>query len=103
MITNTVEVQNIKTLLGEANSYTDAQIDLCVSMVKEEIEAYCNRSIEDLGIDCCVIKMAIIKLERIGSDAVNSESYSGISQSFIDGYPADIIAILNRKRKIKTL
>jgi hypothetical protein len=30
-------------------------------------------------------------------------SASGVAETYIDGYPAEIKAILNRKRKIKVL
>ena len=48
-------------------------------------------------------RIAIIKLNRINTEGLTAQSYSGVSESYIDGYPADILAILNRKRKIKVV
>ena len=48
-------------------------------------------------------QIAVIKLNRINTEGLASQGYSGVSESYIDGYPAEIQAVLNRKRKIKTL
>ena len=48
-------------------------------------------------------RIVIIKLNRINSEGLAAQGYSGVSESYIDGLPADIIAVLNRKRKIKAV
>ena len=48
-------------------------------------------------------RIAIIKLNRMNTEGLASQSYSGVSESYIDGYPQDILSILNRKRKIKVV
>ncbi len=95
-------IEEIKALLGTANTYTDAQIGICLKMALAEVEAYCNREL-DYELEMCAERIAIIKLERIGAEAVSSESFSGVSANYIDGYPADIMRILNRKRRIKVV
>lgn len=95
--------QEIKILLGDAAAnYTDAQISLCYKLALAEIEDYCNRE-ADLSLELIAEKIAVIKLNRMGTEGLASQSYSGVSESYIDGYPAEIQAVLNRKRKIKTL
>ena len=95
--------QEIKILLGDAAAnYTDAQISLCYRLALAEIEDYCNGE-ADLSLELIAEKIAVIKLNRIGTEGLASQSYSGISESYIDGYPKEIQAVLNRKRKIKTL
>ena len=95
--------QEIKILLGDAAAnYTDAQISLCYKLALAEIEDYCNRE-ADLSLELIAERIAVIKLNRIGTEGLASQSYSGVSESYIDGYPAEIQAVLNRKRKIKTL
>ena len=95
--------EEIKILLGDAAAnYTDAQISLCYKLALAEIEDYCNRE-ADLYLEYIAEKIAVIKLNRMGTEGLASQSYSGVSESYIDGYPAEIQAALNRKRKIKTL
>lgn len=96
-------IDEIKLLLGEtASNYSDALISLCAKQAIAEVEAYCNRKI-DAELEIVVIRIAIIKLNRLNTEGLTSQSYSGVNESYLDGYPADVTAILNRKRKIKLL
>ena len=96
-------IEEIKLLLGDAaNNYTDAQIGLCIKMALAEVEAYCNRAI-DLELEIIVERIAVLKLLRMNTEGLASQSFSGVSESYVDGYPADILAVLNRKRKIKVV
>lgn len=96
-------IEEIKILLGDAAAnYTDAQIGLCLKMALAEVQGYCNREL-DYELELIAQKIAIIKLNRLNTEGVSSQSYSGVSESYIDGYPADIKAVLNRKRKIKVV
>ena len=96
-------IEEIKILLGEAvNNYTDAQIGLCLKHALAEVEAYCNRVL-DYELELTAQKIAIIKLNRLNTEGLTSTGFSGVSESYIDGYPADIQAVLNRKRKIKVV
>ena len=96
-------IENIKILLGEsAENYTDPQIELYLKMAIAEVEAYCNREIDSV-LEIVAQRIAVIKLNRLGSEGLEIQSYSGVSEHYVDGYPADIMAVLNRKRKAKFL
>ena len=96
-------IDNIKLLLGDAcANYSDELITLCYNMAKQEAETYCNRT-ADKDLEIIAQKMAIIKLNRMNTEGLQSQSYSGVSEAYIDGYPTDIIALLNRKRQVKML
>lgn len=96
-------IEEIKLLLGDAASnYSDAQISLCFKLALAEVEAYCNRT-ADVELEMIAQRITIIKLNRLNTEGLASQAYSGVSENYIDGYPADILAVLNRKRKIKVL
>lgn len=96
-------IENVKILLGPAaDNFTEAQIGLCAKQAMSEVEAYCNRDI-DYELEMVVEKITMIKLYRLNTEGLSSQSFSGISETYIDGYPADIMLVLNRKRKIKLL
>ena len=96
-------LEEIKLLLGDAASnFTDAQIALAYKMAISEVEEYCNREV-DAALELVAEKIAVIKLNRINTEGLVSQSYSGVSESYLDNYPAEILTVLNRKRKIKTL
>ena len=94
-------IEEIKILLGDAAAnFTDAQISLALKMAISEVEEYCNREL-DAALELIAEKIAVIKLNRMNTEGLASQSYSGVSESYIDGYPAEILTVLNRKRKIK--
>lgn len=96
-------IEELKVLLGEAASnFTDAQIGLCVKLALAEVEGYCNRPV-DKELELAVLMIAKIKLIRLNTEGLSSQSFSGVSENYIDGYPADIQALLDRKRKIKVI
>ncbi len=96
-------IEEIKILLGNAASnFSDAQISLALKMSMAEVEAYCHRQL-DTELEIVAERIAVIKLNRMNTEGLSSQSYSGVSESYIDGYPADILAVLNRKRKLKVL
>lgn len=96
-------IEEIKLLLGDsAANYSDAQISLAYKLASAEVEEYCKREL-DTVLELAAEQIAVIKLNRFGSEGLSSQSYSGVSESYIDGYPAEIQAVLNRKRKVKFL
>ena len=96
-------IEEIKLLLGEAaGNYSDAQISLALKMALAEVEAYCNRK-ADFELELIAQKLAVIKLNRTNTEGLSGQSYSGVSENYIDGYPAEILAVLNRKRKIRVI
>jgi hypothetical protein len=96
-------LDEIRILLGDASiNFSDAQIGLCAKQALAEVEAYCRREL-DYELEMVAQRIAIIKLNRLNTEGLASQGYSGVSESYVDGYPADILAILNRKRKIKVL
>lgn len=96
-------IEEIKILLGDAASnFTDAQIGLCLKLALAEVEAYCRRPV-DAELELVAYQIAIIKLNRLNTEGLAAQSYSGVSESYIDGYPAEIQKALNRKRKIKVV
>ena len=96
-------IEEIKILLGDAaGNFTDAQISLALKLALAEVEAYCNRKV-DYELEVAALKIAVIKLNRINTEGLASQSYSGVNETYIDGYPEDIQMLLRGKRKIKVV
>ena len=96
-------IEEIKLLLGDAAAnFSDDLIGLCAKRALAEVEAYCNRE-PDYELEAVAVDIAIIKLNRLNTEGLAAQSYSGVSESYIDGYPAEIMTVLNRKRKIKVI
>lgn len=96
-------IEEIKILLGDASkNFTDPQILLAYKMALAEVEAYCNRE-ADSTLELMAEKIAVIKLNRTNTEGLTSQSLSGVSENYLDGYPMEILSILNSKRKIKVV
>lgn len=95
-------LDKIKLCLSN-NTYTDDLINLFIEDTITEVKVYCNREDIDTELESVIRRIVIIKLNKINAEGLSSQSFSGVSESFIDGYPQDIVSILNRKRKLKTL
>lgn len=96
-------IEEIKILLGEAASnFSDAQVNLAYKIALAEVEEYCNRD-ADSALELVAEQIAVIKLNRLGTEGLASQNFSGVSEAYIDGYPQHIQAVLNRKRKVKIL
>ena len=96
-------IEELKVLLGEAaDNFTDAQMSLCIKLALAEVEGYCRRPV-DPELEVAVLMIAKIKLMRMNTEGLASQSFSGVSENYINGYPADIQLLLDRKRKIKVI
>ena len=96
-------LDELKIMLGDkAELFNEAQLELALRQAIVEVETYCNRK-ADAELELLAQRIAIIRLNRTNTEGVASQSFSGVSESYVDGYPADILATLNRKRKVKIL
>ena len=96
-------IEEIKVMLGDAAAnYSEAQIGLALKWAIAEVEDYTHREL-DYSLQLIAERIAIIKLNRLNTEGLASQSYSGVSESYIDGYPADIMAVLKRKRRVKVI
>jgi hypothetical protein len=96
-------IDEIKLMLGDAaDNFSEPQIELAYRMAAAEVEDYCNREL-DTVLEYQAQRIAVIKLNRMNSEGLASQGFSGISETYIDGLPADILAALNRKRRIKVV
>lgn len=96
-------LEEIKLLLGDAaDNHSDAQISLAYKIALAEVEEYCRREADEV-LELVAEQIAVIKLNRRNTEGLVNQSYSGVSENYIDGYPAEIQATLNRKRKMKVI
>ena len=96
-------IEELKILLGDAAAnFTDAQIGLVLKRALAEVEAYCGRT-PDYEMQSIAVDIALIKLNRLGSEGLTAQNFSGVSESYLNDYTANILSALNRKRLIKVV
>ncbi|MBN1070491.1 hypothetical protein DVV81_04800 [Clostridium botulinum] len=95
-------IESIKLRPGISNVDEFLLADLVQDSVIE-VSDYINlKEGKELPIGCIsIIKdIVVIKVNKLGSEGVSSESYSGVSQSYTEDIPKDILRKLKRYRKL---
>lgn len=102
--------EEVKILLGDASrNFSDEQIGLALKHAVLEIETFCGIRYDKGNpwlsgrMQMLAVKMAVVKLNRLGTEGLSGESFSGVTQSYIDGYPNDIVESLKAMRRVKVL
>ena len=90
-------LDKIKLILGISETDEDSLLELYIDMVNDELEELLRHS--DVK-DTLKIKMVVFKYNRRGTEALSAYNYSGVAETFVEGYPEDIQASLRElKRK----
>ena len=92
----------ITALLG-VHSFAPQQIQAASEAATLEVQAYTRRQELDSELVAIAAQIAVIKLNRLGTEGAASLGFSGVTENYLDGYPAHIKYILNSKRKLKVL
>lgn len=87
-------LEQVKILSSNTN---EALISLLIDKTKIEISEYTKISFDEnnAAMQNVLSDIVVIKLNRIGTEGLSSQSYSGVSESYIDEYPQSIIKQLN--------
>jgi len=96
-------LENIKILLGINDDIKDNLITILINKSIRKALDYCNILELPTDMEGIIEELVIISYNRLGSEGLQSESYSGISQTFISDIPDDIKRQLNAYKRLKTL
>ena len=95
-------LENIKLLLGISSTEKDALLLLLIQQAEDEAKDFTHR--EDVcELQSTIEKMVVYNYNRLGTEGLNSESYSGVSYNYTTDQPEPILKMLKRYRKIVTL
>lgn len=95
-------LKKIKALLSLTDDTKDDLLTILIEQAIEEALAYTHQDSVD-GLDTTIIQMVVYKYNRIGTEGVDSEGYSGVSYAYSADYPESIIRMLKSKRKLIAL
>ena len=96
-------LEKVKLLLGlAADNSKDALLTILIEQAIDEALTYTHQDCVD-GLDTAIIQMVVYKYNRIGTEGVESEGYSGVSFDYATDYPESILRTLKSKRKVLTL
>lgn len=98
-------LDRIRLMLGI--DVLDETKDALISMLAEdaiaEVTDYCNMAVYDVKLDSIAAKMAVQNYNRTSIQGISAESFSGVSESYINGYTVDIMNMLNKNRRVRFL
>ena len=93
-------LEKIKILLGINDSSKDELLTVLLDQAIEEAENYTHNNCLT-GLESTICRMVVYNYNRISTEGVNSESYSGVSYSYSADYPENIRRVLKAHRKIR--
>lgn len=95
-------LEKLKILLNITDSTKDGLLRILLDQTEEEVVNYTHNTELD-KLENVIINIAIWKYNRLGSEGLNSENYSGVSFNYASAYPDSILRQLQSYRRIKTL
>lgn len=95
-------LEKTKLLLGIADNSKDDLLTFLIKQAIEEVIAYTHNDCVD-ELSTIIIKMVAYNYNRLGTEGLDSEGYSGVSFNYSADYPEPIIRALKAKRKLITL
>ena len=97
MIGNLLE--RLKERLDENELY-DGKLQEIIDDVTQEVLADTNQPILNTQLESAVISLSVIAVNRLGTEGLASEGYSGVSTSYLDDVPPRVVSILNANRRL---
>lgn len=92
-------VERLKERLDE-NELSDDKLQAIIDDVAIEVLANTNQPILNTQLESAVISLSVIAVNRIGTEGLASEGYSGVSTSYLDDVPPRVASILNANRRL---
>ena len=100
-------LDKLMILLGiSANDDKEELLELLIKNAKAFATFYCNLPEYSSDMDFIIIKMVVEDYNKLGSEGLNSRSFSGVSESYIDGYSEAVLSQLkmfSKKSSIRVL
>lgn len=81
------------------NGTDEALLNLLLERSKKEVVSYCRLTEYTEALNDIVVDIAAIKYNRVGTEGLQSQGYSGASETYLDDYPMTIQKRLNVFRK----
>ena len=93
-------LENVKVLLGINDSSKDELLTLLIEQAIEEVINYTHNDCM-AGLESTICRMVVYNYNRISTEGVNSENYSGVSFTYSADYPENIMRVLKAHRKVR--
>ena len=92
-------VERLKERLDE-NELSDDKLQAIIDDVTLDVLADTNQSKLNAQLESAVISLSVVAVNRLGTEGLASEGYSGVSTSYLDDVPPRVASILNANRRL---
>ena len=92
-------LERLKARLDDAE-VPDVKLQAIVEDVTQEVLADTNQSKLNAQLESAVISLSVVAVNRLGTEGLASEGYSGVSTSYLDEVPPRVASILNANRRL---
>ena len=96
-------LERIKLLLNITDDSKDALLNELIDNATEVAQNYINNDDALENLTGTLIAMVIYDYNRMGTEGLTSENYSGVSFGYASGYSDDIMKQLRRYRKVRVI
>lgn len=79
---------------------SDETIQSIIDDATQEVYADTNQTALNSQLETVVVGSSVIAINRIGTEGISSEGYSGVSTSYLDDLPPRLLSILNANRRL---
>ena len=92
-------LDRLKNRLDEVE-VSEIKLRAIIDDVTLEVLAVTNQSELNAQLESAVISLSVIAVNRLGTEGLASEGYSGVSTSYLDEVPPRVVSILNANRRL---
>ena len=92
-------LDRLKNRLDEVE-VSEIKLQAIIDDVTQEVLSDTNQSELNLQLSSAVVSLSAITVNRIGTEGLASEGYSGVSTSYLDDVPPRVASILNANRRL---
>ena len=94
--------RKLKLLLGPSADGKDELLRILLDYTTMEVVNYTHNNRLDV-LENVIVNLAVWKFNRMGTEGVDAENYSGVSFNYTTEYPDDIKKQLQAYRKVQVI
>ena len=96
-------LEQLKLLLGPSAQGKDALLTLLLNRAIDEVISFTHNEDCIGSLESTIVSMAVINFNRLSTESLKSESYSGMTLNYETDYPEPIMRSLRAYRKVRTI
>lgn len=96
-------LERIKLLLNISDESKDALLEELIDNATEFARNFINNDAALDNLTGTIVNMVLYDYNRMGTEGLTSENYSGVSFGYASGYSDDIMKQLKRYRKVRVI